>query len=99
MNNERAAGKAPLYKVGGLRADAPARPRKSRSVVFECHDLINAALVALGVGKPGAEPGVDDLEREHLARDAGADGHHVGRYVRVSGGQTSGRRAARSGFP
>ena len=39
---------------------------------------INAALVALGVGKLGAEPGVDDLEREHLARDAGANGHHVG---------------------
>ena len=29
--------------------------------------------MALGMGELGAEPGIDDLEREHLARDAGAD--------------------------
>ena len=56
--------------------------------------------MALGVGERGIQPGVDDLEREHFARDARADCHHVGVVVFAgeAGGHHVGQQRAADAF-
>ena len=45
------------------------------------HDLVDAPLMALGMGKFRIQPHVNDLQRQHLARHGCAEGHHVGIVV------------------
>ena len=48
---------------------------------FQGHDLVDAPLVALVMGKLGGDPGVHDLQGQHLAHHTGTQCHHIGVVV------------------
>ena len=60
--------------------------RGSFFLFFNSHQLVNSTLVAFVTGKVGFQPGVCDLQSQHLTHNTGANGHHVG--VIVLPGQT-----------
>ena len=62
----------------------PLHPERSFYVgklAFVSHHLVDAALMTLVMGELGTQPGVDDLESQHLADNSGTDRHHVGVVV------------------